>query len=704
MSEVRDADSMSHTLASKARLAVASVAGLHNLPWLLPADEQNDLPDDPGLPAPSSTQHCAIWRRFGPSPAKNPSSRPSLRQWNLTHQQLGVMPEDVMDTVRICYNEDIACMAIPWSISSIFILLVRFLGNHIRAFLASLILASKLAKRSGPLSDRCVRDRDAEDLRLCSFPVSLSLSLPRQPWLLDQAVETHNIIQYTTAECFKNGAQDCRPMIIGIDASIWMYQATTALNYRNTRRGSNSATQVLYYRLVALLHTAAVIVFVFDGPERRAIKRGTRVNPKGHPLTAMFCELIRCFGFHVHFAPGEADAELGRLSAENIIDMVQTTDSDVFLFGAKCVMYTPKKKTDGDNIAVYTLENLFITPSVGLTRGGWLLFALLAGGDYDPGCSGCGVKTAHAIARGSLGDALLHAASQNPVPTTDVVVFLAAWKHDLCQEFLEDPHGLLGRKYKSISQTIADSDFSHADVILSYVHPVTSYSPHHILPPHRTWSLATPDVQKIAQFCQLRFSWEASTVAAKFSKGLHIPRCSVSILIEGPCFAFLACVHSDYRIQPYDLHALMEAHLELGLSTDTDDFPRSSVLRVLKTKTATYHGQSLLLYQVEMSAGAVSLRAKAGLTDASAFVIPAAMCEWIPAAVIDYALPGLLSRSTRLAACKPRSKAKSLPRKSAHKVGAVASSSATTLELLSDSTLSDSTLSGSEIIDLTWLD
>ncbi|KAK6977135.1 hypothetical protein R3P38DRAFT_3126136 [Favolaschia claudopus] len=120
----------------------------------------------------------------------------------------------------------------------------------------------------------------------------------------------------------------------------------------------------------------------------------------------------------------------------------------------------------------------------------------------------------------------------------------------------------------------------------------------------------------------------------------------------------------------------MEAHLELGLSTDTDDFHRSSVLRVLKTKTAT------------MSAGAVT------------------MCKWIPAAIIDYALPGLLSRS-RLATRRPRSTRKSHTRKPAHKASAVASSSATTLELLSDSTLSDSifsdsTLSGSEIIDLTW--
>jgi 5'-3' exonuclease len=37
-------------------------------------------------------------------------------------------------------------------------------------------------------------------------------------------------------------------------------------------------------------------------------------------------------------APGEADAELGRLASEGLIDIVQTTDSDVFLFGAPTVI------------------------------------------------------------------------------------------------------------------------------------------------------------------------------------------------------------------------------------------------------------------------------------------------------------------------------------------------------------------------------
>ncbi|KAK7015722.1 PIN domain-like protein, partial [Favolaschia claudopus] len=116
-------------------------------------------------------------------------------------------------------------------------------------------------------------------------------------------------------------------------------------------------------------------LFIVDGPERPDIKRGRRVLMRGHPLTTAFQELAGYFGYPCYMAPGEADAELGRLAAEGIIDFVQTTDSDVFLFGAE-------HKRDGDNIKLYRSEKIFATPSVGLTRGGILLFALLPGGDY----------------------------------------------------------------------------------------------------------------------------------------------------------------------------------------------------------------------------------------------------------------------------------------------------------------------------------
>ncbi|KAK6971407.1 PIN domain-like protein [Favolaschia claudopus] len=470
------------------------------------------------------------------------------------------------------------------------------------------------------------------------WPVSCTLQMLIFQLIKSQhikaAEETRNYLELTTAECFKNGVQECRPLIMGVDASFEVWESPSRSKPRPP------ALQTLYYKLAALLEWPVLPLFVIDGPARQGVKRGRQVLTRGHPLTAVFQELVGHFGYPCYMAPGEADAELGRLASEGIIDFVQTTDSDVFLFGSERVIYTPNKKRDGNDIKVYTSEKIFTTPSIGLTRGGILLFALLAGGDYDSGSPGCGPVTAHAIARGGLGDQLLHHALEFSDPTAEFLHFLAAWKQQLCKEFAEDPHGLLGRKYKSIAQTIADSDFPNAN-------PSSVY----------TWPLAaSPDVERIARFCQLQFRWDASTVAAKLSQGLF-PGVAIQSLLK-----------------PYDLHALMEAHLELGLSTDADDFPRSSVLQVLKTKTVTHHGRSLLLYQVQMSVGALSLRAKAGLTDASAFVIPAAMCKWIPAAIMDYALPGLLSRSVR-STTRKSSKAKThVPkaRKPAHKAAPVA--------------------------------
>ncbi|KAJ7783931.1 PIN domain-like protein [Mycena maculata] len=241
-----------------------------------------------------------------------------------------------------------------------------------------------------------------------------------------------------------------------------MYSADRAINNINARAGPNPSLRVLFYKLAGLLHIPIRVVFVFDGPNRPEYKRNTRVITHGHPLTASFQQLIRDFGYHWHTvctfsqAPGEADTELGLLASEGYIDAVQTTDSDIFLFGAPTVIYVPQKKTDGPNITMYTSEDLFTNPSISLTRGGMLLIALLCGGDYNEGITGCGLKSAHAVARGDLGDALLHKALCSTTLTNGFLEFVLSWKEQLCLEFAEDPRGLLGRKW-AIAATIAQS-------------------------------------------------------------------------------------------------------------------------------------------------------------------------------------------------------------------------------------------------------
>ncbi|KAJ6622805.1 PIN domain-like protein, partial [Mycena sp. CBHHK59/15] len=356
---------------------------------------------------------------------------------------------------------------------------------------------------------------------------------------LKDAAEQHNFLQFAVEEGFKNSDGKCQPMIMGVDASIWMYQVERAIKHGNAQPGPNRHLRILFYRLATLLELPIRVVFVFDGPARPQFKCGTRVLTHGHWLTAQFRELIHDFGYHSYMAPAEADGELGRLGSEGLVNVVETTDSDIVLFGAPTVIYvyvncryrihllifctSPRKKKDGKNVTMYTAEKLFITPSVSLTRGGLLLIALLSGGDYHKqGIPGCGIITSHAIARGNLGDMLLHEALQSPTPTAVFLEFLTSWKEALCSEFSTDPHGHLGRKHKAIAATIAETpSFPDLDVIFAYVHPITSWSENYLLPDYHSWGLAQPNLTRIARSCQVQFGWGAAAITTKFSKVLY---------------------------------------------------------------------------------------------------------------------------------------------------------------------------------------
>ncbi|KAJ7847636.1 PIN domain-like protein [Mycena olivaceomarginata] len=424
--------------------------------------------------------------------------------------------------------------------------------------------------------------------------------------ILADAAETRNLLQYTVQESFKNSGTECRPIIMGIDASIWMYQASNAIIFSNAQPGPNPQLRLLFYRTAALLALPIRAVFVFDGPHRPEFKRGTRVLTHGHWLTSAFRELIREFGYHSHTAPAEADAELGRLASEGIIDVVQTTDSDILLFrGAYCL---PDKKDDHHNVTVYTAENIFVTPTVSLTRGGLLLIALLSGGDYDEGLSGCGIVTAHAVARGNLGDDLLHEALKSCTPTTQFLRFLNSWRHALALEFSTNPHGLLSRKHGAIAATIAGTpSFPNIDVIFAYVHPITSVVHRYATRLSFLGSLASPNVSGIAKLCQ-----------ASFGNNLYLGIAMQSFL------------------KPYDLHAALEAHVNSGFLLETNFL--SLALQFFRNR-------------------ALSLQVKSGLKDASAFPTPTLRVLWIPARIVNYALPDLLSRSkTAVKSSKPKSK------------------------------------------------
>ncbi|KAF7291086.1 Flap endonuclease GEN 1 [Mycena kentingensis (nom. inval.)] len=103
-------------------------------------------------------------------------------------------------------------------------------------------------------------------------------------------------------------------------------------------------------------------------------------------------------------APGEAEAELAYLNKSANIDAIITTDSDAFVFGGICVLQMNGSKVF-EEISVYEATNL--ASSVGLDAVGFLLVALMAGGDYDDGILGCSARTAHRLAQHGFGTRLV---------------------------------------------------------------------------------------------------------------------------------------------------------------------------------------------------------------------------------------------------------------------------------------------------------
>lgn len=96
---------------------------------------------------------------------------------------------------------------------------------------------------------------------------------------------------------------------------------------------------------------------MFDGDRRPNTKRGKAIRTFPHWLTTSFRRLAEAYGFYCHTvrtvviiitifnlistphqAPGEAEAELAYLNKILAIDLVITSDSDIFLFGATHVM------------------------------------------------------------------------------------------------------------------------------------------------------------------------------------------------------------------------------------------------------------------------------------------------------------------------------------------------------------------------------
>uniref|UniRef100_A0A8H8CI32 XPG-I domain-containing protein n=1 Tax=Psilocybe cubensis TaxID=181762 RepID=A0A8H8CI32_PSICU len=299
-------------------------------------------------------------------------------------------------------------------------------------------------------------------------------------------------------------------MKLGVDISTLMSECVAALQ-GPTISGQfyGGALHILFMKMCEFIKYPLTLVFVYDGPGRPLIKRGTNVRVNQSPFwTNPSKDIIRAFGYHIHQAPGEAEAELAMLNRRGLIDGIITNDSDVFVFGAQTVYRTipTKERHFEDEMIAYTYSHLL---DLGLTSGGLVLFALVCGGDYDcAGLKGFGPSHAHALASCGFGDQLVKAfQTLSGVALQD---FLNHWRTEIKHELLTNSHGHLHSRSPVLSERLTES-FPDLDILDLYLNPLTSAPGQKFQP----WILQEPSVPGLIDVSSTHLGWRSEDVLRK---------------------------------------------------------------------------------------------------------------------------------------------------------------------------------------------
>ncbi|KAL2759516.1 hypothetical protein ACRALDRAFT_1079391 [Sodiomyces alcalophilus JCM 7366] len=313
-----------------------------------------------------------------------------------------------------------------------------------------------------------------------------------------------------------------RPLRVAIDVAIWQFQARAA------KGGTNPAIRTLFYRLVRLLGLAVQPIFVFDGPYKPAFKRNKRSGRGDGVSNAMAKRLIRLFGFPIHQAPGEAEAECALLQREGIVDAVLSEDVDTIMFG--CTRTLRNWSAEGQrgaktptHVTMYDVDHPAMIAS-GLDREGMIIVALMSGGDYIPeGVPRCGLKLACEVARAGFGKSLcrLKAADKDG---------LASWKASLERELYTNESGFFRTRHRAL---VIPDDFPEMKILRYYTHPVVSnLDTIESLKRSVTWN-APVDAMALREFVAETFEWTYRIGAIKLIRVL-----SPGLLVQGlslPC-------------------------------------------------------------------------------------------------------------------------------------------------------------------------
>ncbi|KAH8168954.1 XPG i-region domain-containing protein [Sarocladium implicatum] len=299
-----------------------------------------------------------------------------------------------------------------------------------------------------------------------------------------------------------------RPLRVAIDIAIWQFQTQAA------RGGTNPAIRTLFYRLTRLLSTPIQPIFVFDGPHKPAIKRNKRSGRGDGVATAQAKRLIRLFGFAVHDAPGEAEAECALLQQHGIVDAVLSEDVDTIMFG--CTKTLRNWSAEGKSAKTPTHVTMYDVNDIkqaglGLDREGMVLVALMSGGDYLPdGIPGCGVKVACEAAKAGFGKSICR------LKTSDAAR-IQAWRSSLAHELHSNEKGYFRVRHKALR---IPQDFPNMEVLRYYTHPVVSKTTDMESIRQKFEKRRDMELDGLREFTRETFDWDYRIGAIKFIRVL----------------------------------------------------------------------------------------------------------------------------------------------------------------------------------------